>query len=294
MFRLRNGVFTTLAVLLAGCVGDPPSLDSAPTPTPEPSVAAATAAPAPPVQPSDFHRRVTAWHSTYVAALARLADPYAAVQASSAPRDRAVCNALLTGGFEAKAITGSSEDLDIDRSVDHFFEAITSVGHACLRDEDASVVLHGVAAFGSAELVDRLVRERYGSDASLAKLFEPPKVDAMEVLASAERASRGGQAAPPATAPLQAVTATQATARVTESNSSWSRFAWKVLLTNTGTTAVRVRLDVEFVDGGGFTVESDTEYGVQLAGGEARIVYGDRLINAGSRERVAAVRPVIR
>lgn len=80
-------------------------------------------------------------------------------------------------------------------------------------------------------------------------------------------------------------------ARVTETNDTWSRFAWKLTATNSGTSAVTIRGSVEFQDRDGFPIDDARVDPFSVAAGETTTQTGFALIRAavaGNVRKVAA------
>jgi hypothetical protein len=76
-------------------------------------------------------------------------------------------------------------------------------------------------------------------------------------------------------------------AKVTESNSTWSRFAWKLTVKNTGPNALALEATIEFQDKDGFIVDSDANNRFAVAAGATETVTGYALITAGVAGNVA-------
>jgi len=74
--------------------------------------------------------------------------------------------------------------------------------------------------------------------------------------------------------------------RVTESNSSWWRYAWRLELKNTGDSPIVLDAEIEFQDGDGFIVDSDRSYDLALGPGEQKTFTGFALITAGVAKNV--------
>jgi hypothetical protein len=77
--------------------------------------------------------------------------------------------------------------------------------------------------------------------------------------------------------------------RVTESNDSWDRVAWRLTLKNYGARDRTVNCDLEFQDEAGFVVKTAPAYGLYLPGGRTETFTGDTLIGADVRGNVARV-----
>ncbi len=83
--------------------------------------------------------------------------------------------------------------------------------------------------------------------------------------ASAEASSVPATA--PAAAPDEAssVEIVSIDARVTESNSTWSRFAWILKIRNSSNQPRQFNATIEFQDADGFVIDTDDEYGLVVA-----------------------------
>jgi len=77
--------------------------------------------------------------------------------------------------------------------------------------------------------------------------------------------------------------------RVTESNSTWSKFAWKLTVKNLTGSAIALNATIEFKDADGFVVDDDTEYGLGLQPHEERTFTGYDLIDASVARSVAQI-----
>ncbi|MAG37544.1 MAG: hypothetical protein CL878_15010 [Dehalococcoidia bacterium] len=80
-------------------------------------------------------------------------------------------------------------------------------------------------------------------------------------------------------------------ARVTESNQSWSRFAWRLTVRNNSDSARAFDATIEFQDRDGFIVDTDREYGLVIGPQAEETFTGSTLIDAsvaGSVKRLVA------
>jgi hypothetical protein len=95
--------------------------------------------------------------------------------------------------------------------------------------------------------------------------------------------------APAATAPARAkpLEILDVASRITESNTVWSRFAWKLTVKNLTAATQTFEATIEFQDKDGFIVDSDSERGLALTAGEERVFTGNKLITADSVGKVA-------
>jgi len=73
-----------------------------------------------------------------------------------------------------------------------------------------------------------------------------------------------------------------------ESNSSWTRFAWRLTLANKSSYPQKFDATVEFRDSDGFPVDSDQEYGLVVPGGGQETFTGEKLITASQVSRIAS------
>lgn len=72
-----------------------------------------------------------------------------------------------------------------------------------------------------------------------------------------------------------------------ESNSSWTRFAWKLTIRNKGGYAQKFDATIEFRDDDGFPVDSDNEYNLVVPAGAQETFTGEKLIDASQVGRIA-------
>jgi hypothetical protein len=75
--------------------------------------------------------------------------------------------------------------------------------------------------------------------------------------------------------------------RITESNNTWSRFAWKLQLKNTATQALRFDATIEFQDKDGFIVDENTAHNLVIGPKSDETFTGFALIRAEGAPRVA-------
>ena len=76
---------------------------------------------------------------------------------------------------------------------------------------------------------------------------------------------------------------------LTESNSSWSKFAWKLTLRNNADSPQAYDMVIEFRDKDGFVVDDDREYGLTVQANSERTFTGYVLVDAGVVGNVAKV-----
>jgi uncharacterized protein YcfL len=91
-----------------------------------------------------------------------------------------------------------------------------------------------------------------------------------------------------ATTPPAAVEVLRADFRAGESNNSWTRYSYLFTVRNTTGAPARINGDVLWLDGDGFTINSDS-LSETVATGESTLT-GESLIDASQVSRVASVR----
>lgn len=77
--------------------------------------------------------------------------------------------------------------------------------------------------------------------------------------------------------------------RITESNSSWSKFAWKLTIKNLGQRAISVDATIEFQDRDGFVVDDTREYGLVVRPLAEEVFTGYELIDAAVARNVTRI-----
>ena len=80
-------------------------------------------------------------------------------------------------------------------------------------------------------------------------------------------------------------------AKVTESNSSWSKFAWKLTIKNKASHPQAFDATIEFQDKDGFVVDDDNEYGLVVPANAEKTFTGYDLVDAaiaGNVSKIAA------
>jgi hypothetical protein len=107
-----------------------------------------------------------------------------------------------------------------------------------------------------------------------------------EMLTDEKRTPSSEPSAPPP--PLFEVV--KADARVTETNGSWSRFAWQITVRSLGKTRLQFQTKMEFLDADGFIIADQLEYGLILSAGSTETFTGNRLISAAVAGNVCSVR----
>jgi len=75
--------------------------------------------------------------------------------------------------------------------------------------------------------------------------------------------------------------------RVMETNDTWWKYAWRLTITNTGSTPRTVAPTVEFQDADGFPVDSARGEITTIAPGGEQTITGSALITASVAGRVA-------
>ena len=81
---------------------------------------------------------------------------------------------------------------------------------------------------------------------------------------------------------------TSVESRPGESNSSWTRFSWKLTIFNKSAYPQKFDATIEFRDADGFIVDSDNEYDIVVAARAQETFTGDTLINASQVARIAS------
>lgn len=75
--------------------------------------------------------------------------------------------------------------------------------------------------------------------------------------------------------------------RVTESNDTWWRYAWKLTLRNDESSDLAFDATIEFQDGEGFVIDSDRQYGLLVPAGTEKTFTGFDLVSLPGATRVA-------
>ena len=79
----------------------------------------------------------------------------------------------------------------------------------------------------------------------------------------------------------------QVDSRVTESNDTWWRYAWKLTLRNDDSSDLAFDATIEFQDGEGFVIDSDQEHGLLVPAGSEKTFTGYALVSMPGASRVA-------
>ena len=115
--------------------------------------------------------------------------------------------------------------------------------------------------------------------------------------AKAAEASAGTTAAAGTAPQAPAVTRVEIVsidARVTESNNTWSKYAWKLTLKNPTQAAKSYTATIEFQDSDGFIVDDDTPYNLVVAAGQEEVFTGYTLVDASVAGNVSSVGAKVR
>lgn len=72
-----------------------------------------------------------------------------------------------------------------------------------------------------------------------------------------------------------------------ESNNSWTRFSWKLTISNKSSYSQKFDATIEFRDADGFPVDSDNEYNLSVPPGAQETFTGEKLISASQVSRIA-------
>ena len=75
--------------------------------------------------------------------------------------------------------------------------------------------------------------------------------------------------------------------RVTERNDTWWKYAWRVVIRNSGQAPIAVRATVELLDAGGFIVDEGTSESTPIPAGETVAITGFELVTASVAGNVA-------
>ena len=82
--------------------------------------------------------------------------------------------------------------------------------------------------------------------------------------------------------------------RVTESNDMWQRWSWQVTARNVTSEDQVFAVEVQWLDGSGFVVDDDREYGLSLQAGEERTFTGYQLIRQPGSTTVATAKVIVK
>jgi len=83
-------------------------------------------------------------------------------------------------------------------------------------------------------------------------------------------------------------------ARITESNPTWEKFAWKLTVKNLTSSSVGFDAIIEFLDDDGFVVDDAREYGLLLGPEEEQTFTGYILIDASVSNNVSQIQGKVR
>ncbi len=75
--------------------------------------------------------------------------------------------------------------------------------------------------------------------------------------------------------------------RVTESNNSWHKYAWRLEIRNNEEIPLTFNATIEFQDGDGFVIDDDSEYGLYVAPNSTKTFTGSTLIRVPGAYKVA-------
>jgi len=77
--------------------------------------------------------------------------------------------------------------------------------------------------------------------------------------------------------------------RITERNSSWGRFAYRLTVRNNSSSPLLLDAEISFLDGDGFIINTANEYELPLGPNEERTFLGDTLVPEPGASRVESV-----
>jgi hypothetical protein len=77
--------------------------------------------------------------------------------------------------------------------------------------------------------------------------------------------------------------------RVTESNASWQKHAWILVIRNEGSESYTANATIEWMDADGFVIDDDSEYGLTIGPGESKTFRGYDLISVPEASKVTNV-----
>lgn len=86
---------------------------------------------------------------------------------------------------------------------------------------------------------------------------------------------------------------TNASARATERNSSWWRYAWVVSIENHSESPQAFKLRIQFMDADGYVVDEDVAYGLSVPAGATKTFRDSNLVDASVAPRIKSVNPLI-
>jgi hypothetical protein len=82
--------------------------------------------------------------------------------------------------------------------------------------------------------------------------------------------------------------------RVTESNETWSKFAWKLTVKNKSSQTLAFDATIEFLDSDGFVIDDDSEFGLVVGAGETKTFTGYDLVTSASATKVRSTNAKVR
>lgn len=83
-------------------------------------------------------------------------------------------------------------------------------------------------------------------------------------------------------------------AKVTESNPTWWKYAWRLTIKNSSSSPIVLDATIDFQDKDGFIVDDDTEYNIYVPAGEQKTFTGYQLIDASVARNVAKIAAKVR
>jgi hypothetical protein len=123
----------------------------------------------------------------------------------------------------------------------------------------------------------------------------PQYVGSTPTVPAASSASTG--VAPPATPPAAEDSSweiLEVGSRVTEQNTTWWKYAWRVSVKNNGTRPIVVRASVELLDSGGYIVDEGDSEATPIRPGETVELTGFELVTANVAGNIAKTSAKVR
>jgi hypothetical protein len=77
--------------------------------------------------------------------------------------------------------------------------------------------------------------------------------------------------------------------RATETNDVWTRYAWKLSVSNGGEAPGTFSVRIEWQDADGFVIDHDEEYGLSVSAHDTHTFTGDKLIDYPAASRVSKI-----
>lgn len=183
--------------------------------------------------------------------------------------------------------SGAKDQLpDIERELRDLATQIRSQEQEVARYSGGLVHAIGLSTLATMKQTEAMLNQR-----RLAIRFDLP-----QYLAFQKSAPTGTEAStPPAPTPAESGAPAQGddwevvsvASRPGESNSSWTRFAWKLTILNKGAYPQKFDATIEFRDSDGFPVDSDNEYNLVVPAGAQETFTGEKLVNASQVARIA-------